>query len=929
MKKKRLIALLFILPFLLLLAFRFKDSPLDKLLASLEKLTAAYPQEKVHLHFDKPFYSLGEDVWFKAYVVNAEKNHLSNHSQILYVDMIDDRDSVCNTLLLPMINGMAIGNLHLSDTTFKAGNYHIYAYTKWMSNFSSDYYFRKDIQVVNAIGGAICANMEYKANAAPTGKQINAQIIFKKDNTTPISNQQVSYTVKVNDKTITDSRGTTNNDGLLNVPALIKDEYKTANVVINASFTTAKGQTITRDFVIKPLAQVANIQFFPEGGHLVDNLRTKVGFKALKPNGLGEDISGYIADEKNEHVAEFKSEHAGMGVFALMPQTGKTYTAVIKHEDGSEKRYALPKAEAQGYILNINHIGSDSLSVRVASSATLVNGKEMYIVGQSNGVVQFAAKTRMDRASNLSYITAKNIPTGIIQFTLFSAEMTPLAERLVFINHNDYLRSVIKPDKEVYSKRGKVNMDITVTDAGGQPISGNFSVSVTDEGKVKPDENNETSILSNLLLTSDIKGYIEQPNYYFNPQNPDRQKHLDQLLLTQGWRRFNWADVLTNKFPQIIYQPEENPSIGGKIVNLMDKPVPHGKVTLFASKGDNTIIIDTVADENGHFVFRNLHFTDTVRATIRATDQKDRKNVKIVMDRKPIIQSASPYGVFANPLANSNLNEYIKATQSRFIEMNKFGLFKNVVPLKEVKIVAQKTYTSAKVVPNSVNPNPGSADRVITQEKIGQESGLLMALYGISNISVKKGGIFRIGHTNRLQNNTFTPKAVKGGIAMVSTADPDTQSQPMMIMLDGARIQLGDLMEIPTDGIAAIEILTSETNTAIFGNDGYWGVILITSKRGGEGLVNIPLVNVSKVTARGYSVTKEFYAPAYDAPSEADKMTDLRSTIYWNPDLVTDVQGKTNFSYFNADGEGTYKVTLEGMDFRGNLLRKTLTYIVK
>lgn len=929
MKKLRYTFMLISLFAFTLLAFKQDDNPLDKLLASLEKLTSTYPQEKVHLHFDKPYYSLGEDIWFKAYVVNAEKNYLSRRSQILYVDMLDDRDSVRNTMLLPMVNGMAIGNIHLDDSTLKAGNYHIYAYTKWMTNFGSEYYFTKDIEVVNALHGAISTEMQYKTTITPAGKQLNAQITFKKDNSIPIIGQQVNYSLKVNDKTIANSRGTTNNDGTLDISTLVKDEYKAANIVITASLTTAQGQSIVRDLVIKPLAMAANIQFFPEGGHMVNNIRTKVGFKALKPSGLSEEISGYVVDEKNEHMAEFKSEHAGMGIFALMPVSGKTYTAVIKHEDGSEKRYALPKAEAEGYVLNVNHIGKDTLSVRVSVSASLVNGKEMYIVGQGNGVVQFAAKTKADRASNVSYITTQSIPTGIVQFTLFSADMVPLAERLVFIDHDDHLQSVIKPDKESYGKRSKVNIGVTVTDAEGQPVSGNFSVSVVDQGKVKFAEDKETSLLSNLLLTSDIKGYIEQPNYYFNPQNAERQKYLDQLLLTQGWRRFKWADIQANKYPQIKYQPEESPSVSGTIFNLTNKPVPHGKVALFATKGGEPFIIDTVADESGHFVFRNLYFSDTVKAAIRASDMKDRKNVKIIMDQRPILQASSPFSVFTNETGNADLNTYLKVTQDRFTEMNNFGLFKNAVQLKEVAIVARKTYTSAKVIPNSVNPNPGSADKVITQERISQLTGLLMAFYGIPSIAIKKGGIFRIGHTNRLQNNTFTPKASRTGIVMVSSADPDTQAQPMMIMLDGARIQLDDLKEIPTDGIAAIEILTSETNTAVYGNDGYWGVILITSKRGGEGLINIPPTNISKVTAHGYSVTKEFYSPAYDAPSAADKMADLRSTIYWNPDLVTDVQGKTTFSYFNADGEGTYKITMEGMDFRGKLLHKTFTYTVK
>src|SRR6185437_15383893 len=104
---------------------------------------------------DKPYYSVGEDIWFKAYVVDAKQNFLSNQSKILYVDLLDDRDSLRQTLLLPVQNGLASGNLHLSDSVVSGGNYHLVAYTKWMQNFGSEYFFKKDIMLVNALRGAI------------------------------------------------------------------------------------------------------------------------------------------------------------------------------------------------------------------------------------------------------------------------------------------------------------------------------------------------------------------------------------------------------------------------------------------------------------------------------------------------------------------------------------------------------------------------------------------------------------------------------------------------------------------------------------------------------------------------------------------------------------------------------------------------------
>ncbi|QKJ29562.1 TonB-dependent receptor plug domain-containing protein [Mucilaginibacter mali] len=814
------VKLLTALSIVILLAFSPADDLLDALLAKIEKRAADYPQEKIHLHLDKPYYSIGEDMWFKAYVVDAAGNMLSDRSKILYIDLLDDRDSVKQTLLLPLMNGTASGNVHLNDSLLSAGKYHICAYTKWMQNFGSEYFFRKDISIVNALKGVVNSASE---------KRINN----------------------------------------------------------------------------KNLATVADVQFFPEGGHLVSGIRTKIGFKALKPDGLGEDISGYIVEEGSTgHVADFKSEHAGMGVFALMPVTGKSYNAIIKHADGSEKRYPLPKADESGYVLNMNHVGADSLSVKISTSTGLIADKEAILIAQCNGIVKLAAKPKLDNTGNLSYISTKKFPTGIVQFTLFSPEMKPVAERLVFVQHNDQLSADVKTDKPEYPKRGKVNIGLDVTNVYEEAVIGSFSVAVTDEGKVSTDENNETTILSNLLLTSDIKGYIEQPNYYFNLQNPDRSKYLDLLLLTQGWRRFSWADLLTDKYPAIKYQPEQSLAVTGSVLTLGNKPVPKAKVNLIARSGGGLIMLNTVADDQGHFAFTGLDIADSTKVMVKATRANNGTQVKTVIDRKPRLNYAGNYSALY--INSTGLDNYLQQTRNQFTEMSKLGLIKNAIALKEVNIKAVRErdkFTMAKMIPHSSNLDPGNADYVIKQDKLEQETYLTDALATIPGLEVKKNGIYS------------TRASSLGG------------AKPMAIILDGARIPAGVMSSINPFDLAGIEVLVGASR-AIYGSEGSSGVIIITTKRGGENDSPPNIFNIAHYTPQGYAAVKQFYSPAYDTPNQT-KMADLRSTIYWNPDVVTGSDGKANFSFYNADGTGTYKVTIEGMDTKGGLLRKTFTYVVK
>ena len=886
---------------------------LDNLLTQLEVFNNTYPQEKIHLQTDKPYYSVGEDIWFKAYVVDARQNFLSNQSKILYIDLLDDRDSVRQTLLLPVQNGLASGNLHLSDSVVSSGNYHLVAYTKWMQNFGSEYFFKKDITLVNALRGAVSGALTDQFT--PTdggGRQLNAQLAFTADNGGAYANQPVEYNIMAGNKVISNGKVVTDANGKLSLTQAIKNEYKDQPITISTLLPKPGYRGQTQNFVIRPLASVADVQFFPEGGHLISGIRTKVGFKALKPDGLGEDIEGYVIENDNydEHVAGLHSDHAGMGVFALQPVSGKSYTAVIKHQDGSEKRYALPKADVSGYVLNVNHVG-DSLSVRVSASADLVNGKEVAVIAQSNGVAEFAAKIKMDKSSNVSYVSAKKFQTGITQFTLFGPDMQPVAERLVFVDHNDGLSAGLKSDKPEYTKREKVSLNLDVRDNTGKPAIGSFSVSVTDEGKVKQNEDDETSILSNLLLTSDIKGHIEQPNYYFNPQNPNRQKHLDELLLTQGWRRFSWAELATGKFPEFSYPHEQSLMVSGSVTNMGNKPVSKSKVTLFATSKGGTVVVDTIADENGHFVFNNLAFPDSAKIMVRAGSAKNNSsvNIKTTIDKRPHITYATIRDDYQ--VANTGLANYLKNTQAEFTELEKSGLMKNGITLKEVVIKERKErdkFTMDKIIPHSSNIDPGSADYVIKPDILEYQTNILDAFAYVPGVYVKAGSVYP-------------------GTGSTSFSGPT----PMLVIIDGAQIQSSIvptmLAALNPKDVAGIEILTHNSKT-VYGTAGHAGVLIITTKRGGEAPSVDNSFNKAHYSPQGYSTVKEFYSPAYDVTNPG-KAADLRSTIYWNPNIVTDEQGHASFRFFNADGAGTYKVTLEGMDTKGGLVRKTFTYVVK
>lgn len=788
------------------LSFKYADDPLEKILKQLAKLTATYPQEKVHLQTDKPYYASGETIFMKAYLVTAEKNEPSFLSAVLYVELIDAKNNIKKKITLPVDKGTAFGSLNIADS-LASGAYRLRAYTNYMRNYDDQFFFQKSFN---------------------------------------IGNVNETNTAKAEDK-----------------------------------------------------AQAFDLQFFPEGGTLLNNVRAKVGVKAVASNGFGLNLSGYIENSKKEKVAQFATEHAGMGVFALMPQAGEQYTAVVVNSAGQTKTFGLPQARSSGHALAVNMAG-DNISIRVSSTPDLATGKDLYVIAQANGVVYASFPIKAASASVSVNTRSSTFPTGIVQFTLFDSDSKPIAERLVFVNHQDALKININDIKSAHTK-SKTALDFTVSDANDNPIDGNFSVAVTDMGKVPFDEDQETTILSNLLLTSDLKGYVEKPNYYFNNVNEDKARQLDNLMLTQGWRRFVWKDVQEDKMPALNYRIEKSLEIGGTIVyDASKKPVPNAKVTLLSTTKGFVMVLDTLADANGRFIFDRLDLPDSVTFIMQAKSKNESDNVLIRLNGSPSVSNSFVGGTF-------NLTQYLEETRKRYADLKKFNILDGTIQLNEVNIKAKKSPIPVNPIRGSRNL-AGQSDYVITKEKLKYQTSLEQAFLSIPGI------MFYAGNYVRSSFRTVS----------ITSAVP----KPVMVLLDGIQISQDKIKDIPPGTVEGIEVLTSNYNTVLYGQDGYWGVVLITTKQLDE-LETVTTFNKIRLSNKGFAAVKEFYMPNYDDPQVNKEMEDLRTTIFWQPNLNSDIKGKAKLSYFNAGSPGTYRVTVEGMDAFGNLGRKVYTYEVK
>ncbi len=900
MKLKILLPVLLLLGTCLSFGWNLVDDPFTNLLKKMQEYNTKYAQEKVHLHLDKPYYAIGDDIWFKAYVINTQTSEPSTISNILYVELINEKDSVKFRLKLPMTSGITWGDFKLPDSLHE-GNYRIRAYTQWMRNAGPDFFFDKTIKIGNSWANEVFTNTTYNFSQGEAAEKVAAKIRFADKNGSPYADSEVSYEVQLNSRGLAKGKAVTNADGEVNI-AFVNSQpqlYKSGKIL--ATIALSNKRKVTKYIPVKATSNHVDVQFLPEGGNLVETLPTKIAVKAVNAAGRGEDVSGTIVDNDGAEINRFETLHLGMGAFIVNAQPGKTYIAKVKFKDGSERNFDLPKAQASGYALSISNVQADKIVVKIMMTPDKINSGELKLAALNNGNAYFSTRASTQKQLVVATIPKKELPSGIIQFTLFDPEQNPVAERLAFVNNlEDRIQLTVDGAKPSYAKREQVELSLTAKHMD-RPLQGSFSVSVTNTASVTPDPDNESNIFTSLLLTADLTGYVEHPNYYFQDTDEKRLKALDHLMLTQGWRRILWKNVIAGIAPNISFEPEKALNISGVITTYGGKPLPNSKVSLFSSSG-GYFALDTLTDAKGRFNFDELVFTDSTKFIIQGRTAKDKRNVEIKLDVVPgqvVTKNKNSGDLEVN--VNEALQGYLVSSNNYFDELTKRGVLERTLQLKEVNVVEKKNSA-----PNSSNLNgAGRADFVITAEMLKTCPTLSQCLQG------RVAGMM-----------------IQNGMAYLMRSMSVGGRQPMQIILDGMNVGSDFLDNITPADVESIEVLKSIGNTAIYGSQGGGGLLVITTKRGGNYGPSTFAAGIITYFPKGYHNIREFYAPIHNG-TVPDNRPDLRSTVYWHPHVVTDAAGKGQFNFFNTDEPGTYRVVIEGIDMMGHLARTVYTYDVK
>ncbi len=762
--------------------------------------------EKVYLHLDRDSYFAGEDIWFKAYLIDAMDRLLTDHSNSLHVELISPSLKIISNRIIRLEGGLGNGDFKLpNDIT--SGRYKLRAYTNYMRNYADQLFFNKEIAVINSVDSS-----------------------------------KISESVKYIENRI-------------------------------------------------------QVSFFPEGGSLVDNVSSIVAFKAVNYIGKGCDVSGKIFSSAGELVTTFKSTHLGMGTFFLRPLPGLKYYSTFRGADSIDIKTELPTSFPTGVTFSASINQNNELLI------TPKTNPETLALGSDNDLLlSFSIRKEVFKKLPIKIkspvtsfiIPTDDLPDGILMLTLSTLNELPLSERLIYIEREAPLNIQIETDKHLYYKREPVTLKISLSEDSTIDRAGNISLAVADKNLTDNTSQFPRTISSWFLLESDVRGFVEDPSYYFDPSNPNRLRDLDLLLLTQGWRDFTW------KYDTTYFPPENGFTVSGKLrKGNKSEPIVDSRVSI-GIFGNKSALMKTIpVDSIGRFKLTGIEMTGDATLIATGIGKKDQPEGLLTLDSvnySPAKVTDSLFIVSVIPESDqTKLKSYYKINEA----IRKKYKLSDTITIGEVNIISErhKDPQTVKIESSRQKYMHPDAEVIITPQ--------LQSYPYVGDIL--RGHVAGVSVTGNCPDCRI---AIRGMGSINENGNP-------LVLIDGNEYSYENWSNMPIFEIDRIDVLKTVAATNIFGFKGYGGVINLITKAGGMPAGYKPVEYSARHKLSGYNASRIFYSPQHLPDSNSDLNPDLRSTLFWKPDINLEGTNEVILNYYNGDNSSLIRIIAEGITSTG------------
>lgn len=860
--------------------------------------------EKIYLHLDRTFLQPGEILWFCAYLRNAGDLLPSLQSQVLYVELLDPRGSVMLRHSLLAFEGVAAGEFDFAEH-LPGGLYKIRAYTQWMRN--TETVFERQITLQKVVLPNLNLRLEFERKAFGPGDVVIARFDAQSLDNKPLAKQKILFEASVAGQNIQNGEALTDAEGRCYLRFALPEKLSSTDGLLNVRLEH-QGQQEAISRAIPIVLNRVDVQFFPEGGDVVAEQTCRMAFKAVNEFGKPADVEGHVLDEQGQQVASFSSFHNGMGAFDFTPKLGEQYRAQVTKPFFSEKTIDIPVAVATGASLRLQKRDAQSLTFEVMGRA----GSKMFLAACQQDKLVFLKSCQ---SGAQVVVPMGKLPMGVLRVTLFDENKHELAERLVFVGRDKGLRIDLKTDKPEYLPREEVNLSIQVRDHAGKPVQGQFSLAVADEKLLSFADDKQGHLLASLLLEQDLVGKIEEPNFYFDPKEPKSEQALDYLLLTQGWRRFEWVKVLHgNPSFKVAHQPERaevagtmwrkdgNPSWGGTVTLYPNGPSV--KTTQFGEFSFSNVDLNRFT----HLVYGHdqYHPIEAYSSDIMLHLPKKGRNAHFQTYSRPapgmcVLQgniSDGSEGLIGATIKVMRGSEFVRGTITDYEGNYRTNLEPGVYDV-EVSYTGFKAQRRGKI---SV-----SADKI---------NGMNVIMYNQNMLEEVVMVAYRIPETE--QDRTASAQTLTSDqIRSLPTRSVNT----IVATTVGATSIDGGAVNIKGSRSGKIDYYVDGVRVSSINSLSPWA----ESKKAARKSEAMQLIS-----RQPYHRARVFYAPKYEKKQHsAVERSDFRSTLYWNPSITTDQNGQASVRFHTSDAITNFRATLEGIGTQGRVGRAEQSFFVQ
>lgn len=851
-------------------------------------------------------------MFFKAYVIKANTQTPTFLSSVLYVEIIGPSGNIVQKLNYNIENGYAEGAYDF-DEQAPGGAYRLRAYTTWMRNEEERTFFSKEITLLKVIAPRLLMKLDFPEKGYGAGDEVKADFSLRNLSDQPIRDYTGTYKVAVGGEIVQTSNFTTDHEGRAQLRFKLPNTLNTTDGLLNITIQyESYTEAISRSIPI--VLNKVDLQFMPEGGALVQGIPSQVAFKAVNEHGKPVDVKGQIMDSRGNMVAHFESYHFGMGKFLFTPQKEEAYKATITSPAHISQSYILPIASATGIVMNITKTANDQLLVKLTST----NAWDITLAAQTKNTTWFTKKLSLHPGENSIPVDASLFPSGIARFTIYARDNIPVAERLVFLNENRNLQVSIQSNKPRYLPREKVTLTIRSQDDKGNPVPSNLSLAVVDDKLWTFADDKQDHILSWLLMSSELKGKVEEPNFYFKKDEPKALAALDLVMLTNGYRYFDYIPAVNEG--QLPYSPDQQNIVNGTVVNGQGQRVKATVFLVHVTTGGKAIQYNTA--EDGVFYFSQLTPGSTYYLFARAADKKEKVAIQVLQNGlgyNPIAERKQWFGAIGLKNERPNAPAVAMAPALKKGLRNDNAVEKNLV--RDLNGVRENALQDVVVIGFGTQKKMALTGSVaiIKPAEIGA-GNLANALQGrVAGLQITKSA-------NPMDGEKI---AIRGSRSLTNTVEP-------LIVLDGVPLEQYRLNALNAADIETITILKDAAATALYGSKAAYGVVIIETKKFRMGGIRFALpakyyyASQAVHTDNGpvFSVARRFYAPKY-LTTEPQERTDFRETIYWNGVIQTDKHGTAEVEFYNSDAATTFRAIAEGIGYNGKVGRAEYTYITK